>query len=531
MRPEPVTPHASPYAGRDIPDLLAARARQRGDHPFLIWAPFEGEEKRWTYKAFESDVSRLAAGLHREGVSPGDRVLIHLDNCPEALIAWHACARLGAVAVTTNTRSTADELEYFATHCAPVGAITQPLYAGLVRSCCRTARFFAVTDADGDATVGAALPPDPADRLSRLFVDDDPPPRLAPDPWRHVSVQYTSGTTSRPKGVVWTHGNALWGGEISARHEGLTADDVHFVHLPLFHTNAQAYSALATLWAGASLVLAPRFSASRFWEAALKHRCTWSSMIPFNLRALSGLPVPDEHRFRYWGPAVSMPDAADHFGVRTFGWWGMTETITHGILGSLTEDEPFMSIGRCAPEYEIAIVDGTGAPCRPGETGDLLIRGVPGLSLFAEYLHNEAATDAAFDETGYMITGDRITLGEDGLLFFADRNKDMMKVGGENVAASEIERVALATPGVAEAAAVGRPDPMLDEVPVIFILPHPGIDEAALEASLAKAFTDGLADFKRPREIRLVEALPRSTLEKINKADLRAQLNSEGSPT
>ncbi len=507
-----------------MPRLLQARARQRGDHPFLIWEPFAGDPVIWTYRRFGEDVAQLAAGLAARGLGEGDAVLIHLDNCPEMLLAWHACARIGALAVTTNTRSSPSELAYFAGHCGARAAITQPRFAAAVQAACPKARFVAVTETDGDATAEPGPPFDGHVRFASLLANSDEAPNLAPDPWRACSVQYTSGTTSRPKGVVWTHANALWGAETSAVHEGLTPADVHLVHLPLFHTNALAYSSLATLWAGASLVLVPRFSASRFWEVALRWRCTWSSMIPFNVRALGAVERPKVHAFRYWAPAVSLPDVAEGFGVRTFGWWGMTETITHGIVGSLTEDEPALSLGRCARGYEIAVVGGSGESCRTGETGDLLIRGVPGLSLFSHYLNDAQASEAAFDPSGYMITGDRVTLGDEGLIYFADRVKDMLKVGGENVAASEIERVALRVEGVAEAAAIGRPDPMLDEVPVIFIVPVSGADPAELEPRLNLAFTGQLADFKRPRRVHFVADLPRATLEKVNKAELRARI-------
>jgi crotonobetaine/carnitine-CoA ligase len=514
-----------PFAGLDVPWLLDMRARVRRDHPFLIWAPFDAPARRWSYGEFHDRVGALAAGLARRGIQPGEFVLIHLDNCIEAMLAWFACVELGAVAVTTNTRSAAAEVEYFAGHCGAVAAITQPAYAELMARHCKALRWTAVISHDAGAAPAAGAPAK-ADSFEALFADSADRPRRPADPFAPCSVQYTSGTTSRPKAVLWTHANALWGAKINAAHQDLHARDVHQTYLPLFHTNALAYSMLASLWVGATCVIQPRFSASRFWPVALEHGCTWSSTIPFCMKALLEHEVPKHHTFRLWGTAVCEPPPFAVFGIKIIGWWGMTETITHGIIGEVDQPNTPMSIGRAATEYGIRITDDDGAPTQVGDTGNLSIGGVPGLSLFREYLHNEKATRESFDEHGYFLTGDRVTLLDHGFIRFGDRAKDMLKVGGENVAASEIEQVIAVVPGVREAAVVGKMHPMLDEVPVVFIIPQAGVERAPpdLHDDVMAACRRALADFKVPREIRFVDEMPRSTLEKVAKAELRKML-------
>jgi crotonobetaine/carnitine-CoA ligase len=508
----------------DIRTLVDEQAAQRGDHPFLIWEPFTGEGRTWSYAEFGEAVRRFAAGLQARGVTPAERVIVHLDNCPESVIAWLGCAYAGAVPVTTNAKSAKDEIAYFASHSGAVGAITQPRFAAMVAEAAPRLGWIAVTETDNgdpaEADVGGFEP---------FAAIDGDPSRLTErphDPWAHFGIQYTSGTTARPKAVLWTHANALWGAQMCARHEDLRADDVHLVYLPLFHTNAQAYSVLASLWAGASVVLQPRFSASRFWPVSLKHGATWTSMVPFCLKALAAQPRPERHSYRHWGNGVCEPPTDRLFGVKTIGWWGMTETIAHGTVGSPRRRDAPMSMGRPAPGYEIHVLDADGAPVRPGEVGDLFVGGQRGVSLFLEYAGDPAATAAAFREDGLFITGDRVRLGEDGCLYFADRAKDMLKVGGENVAASEIERVIAGVPGVAEVAVVAMRHPMLDEAPAAFVIPQPGRGPELAEAIQA-ACASALAVFKRPHLVRLVDSLPRSTLEKVAKAELRALLNAE----
>ena len=525
--PKDARPLVNPFAGRDVNWLVDFRAETRGDHPFLIWEPFEGERRTWTYRQFRDRVLRVAAGLHKRGIKAGDYVLVHLDNSPEMEFLWFACARLGAVAVTTNTRSAGAELEYFADNCNAVAAITQPELAETVARHAKRIKWLAVT---GHLVEGgeppANLRPGKENAFSTLDGDPADLPRLEPDPWRHGSVQYTSGTTSRPKGVLWTHGNALWGARTSAIHENLNENDIHLVMMPSFHTNARTYSILPTLWAGGTVVLMPRFSASRFWDVALRNRCTWASTLPFFLKALAQQPIP-AHHFRMFGMAANEPPSDQLFGVRSIGWWGMTETVSQGIIGDALLRNRSMTTGRPAAGYGIRILHPDRTPVAPGETGHLECWGWRGIQMFLEYLGDRQATADSFTPDGWFMTGDRVTLETDGYITFSDRDKDMLKVGGENVAASEIERVIALVPGVYETAVVAQKHRMLDEVPVAFVIAAPAVDAAARAALSGQIIAEcraKLADFKVPRAVYVVDDMPRSTLEKIHKVELRKRL-------
>ncbi len=513
---------ANPFAGWDVPMLLDQQAKLRQEHTFLVWEPFETERQTWTYKEFAEETKRIAAGMASRGVGKGDFVLVHLENCPEFLLSWFACARLGAVAVTTNTRSAGAELNYYSTFAGVKAAITQPKFADLVADNCPDLSWIAVIEHDAGVEASHAVAAD--QRFADLYSDEAPPQRVV-DPNASLCVMYTSGTTSRPKGVVWTHTNGLWAARGSAFHEGLVPSDVHHVVLPLFHMNAMSCSTLSTLWIGGTIVLQPRFSASRFWDVAIRNGCTWGSVVPFCANALMKQEVPD-HNFRIWGTGMNGLYAKE-FNVRALGWWGMTETVTVGIVGSVHHNDTPFTLGRPSPLYEIAIIDPDGKPVAPGESGELRIKGLPGISIFDRYLNNPEVTDESFDDAGYFITGDRARLNKDGTMSFEDRVKDMLKVGGENVSAAEVERVISASAQVAEVAVVAKPDKMLNEVPVAFVLPVAGADKHALVDEIYSACDDALADFKRPHEVRVVDSLPRATLEKVAKAELRKQLVAE----
>ena len=515
------------FPGQDLPWLLRHWAAKKPEHPFLIWEPRSGQARIWSYAEFEQEVRRVAAGLLARGVQRQERVLIHCDNCPEAVFAWYACAWIGAVAVTSNTRSAGDEIRYFAQHARAVGAVTQPRYAALVQRSAGALRWIAVTaDNSAEAPEGSE-----ADHGLEAFDDltsHGTAPERAPEPMLPAGIQFTSGTTARPKAVVHTHANGLWGGAAASSNLRMGGDDVYLVFLPFFHVNAQSWCIWNTLWAGGTVVLMPKFSASRFWEISLRHRCTRASMIPFCFKAIGSQQVP-EHSYRNWVTGIILPELEEWFKVRTFACWGMTETVTHATRSDLHQESPRMSIGKPVPGYQFAVVDReSGAFCEQDQVGGLFVRGVRGVQLFLEYADNPEANAKSFDADGWFDTGDTISVGADGHLFFADRDKDILKVGGENVSAQQVEQVCMEAGGLDEVAVVAKPDEMLDEVPVLFAIRAADAEpEAILAEKVLARCRAVLADFKVPAEVHFVEEFPRSTLEKIAKNKLREQLQKD----
>jgi crotonobetaine/carnitine-CoA ligase len=414
-----------------------------------------------------------------------------------------------------------ENVRYFADVMKPVCAITQPSFAKMVRDACGEATTMVVTGdptTDGDAEVLGAEP------FAAVFADALIPP-LPRDPERDFAIQFTSGTTSRPKPTVWTNANALWGGKSMSTNMRLRGEDVTLIYMPLFHANAQI-TLLSVLWSGGTVVVHPKFSASRFWDTCAAHGVTWVSMIPFAFKALSGRPVPD-HKVRVMMGLARLPDAEKEFGVQTMALWGMTETASACIVTDADHPGPGGTMGRPSPLYDVEVRKGDGSLAGPGEEGLLFIRGERGVSLFKEYYQNAEATEAAFDTSGALDTGDVVRIDEDGWMYFVTRDKDMLRVGGENVAALEIETAISETGLVMECAVVAQKHYMLGDVPAAFVrLNEAGMDltEEDVSNRIVAHCREKLADFKVPRSVHIVDDFPRSTLDRIAKKKLREQL-------
>ncbi|MCH7788443.1 MAG: acyl--CoA ligase [Acidobacteria bacterium] len=520
--------------GQDLPGLLDQWVDSQPDTPLLIWEPRSGETLSWTYREFRDETLCIAAGLVERGVGLGDRVLIHADNCPEMVLAWYACARLGAVGVTTNTRSVVAELSYFVDHTKVVGAITQPQYASLVAEAAPELEWYVVTDDDGGEAPSDSVPEQFAS-WDGLHADPRSVPARQADPTLPIGIMFTSGTTSLPKAVVHTHANALWTTRVGPRNIDARPGDVYLIYLPFFHVNAQTWSMWSILGVGGTVVLQPKFSSSRFWEVVARHKVTHISLIPFVFKALGGQEVP-EHSLRVGVFGLVMPMLENWLKLRVLPAYGMTETVIHAIHAPMHHPFPERTMGWPTPGYEVAVVNPeTDALCGAGEVGELWLRGTRGIQLFLEYLDNPDANTKAFTEDGWFRTGDMVSVDEEGRFFYSERDKDLLKVGGENVSAKQVEEVCRQVDGIADIAVVGQHHEMLDQVPVAFVVKAadaPG-DDAAYARTLIEHCASQLADFKVPRAVYFVDDFPRATLDKVAKNKLRemADARLEGSPS
>ncbi len=435
--------------------------------------------------------------------------------------------------VPVNTASSASELEYLVAHSESRLIFTQAAQLDLARQvhgrCPRVEEVLICGD-------GA---PSPAVQVGHLVAEcpETSPRGPAPAPLDDAAILYTSGTTARPKGVQVTHANYLCAGETVARAVRLTPADRHLVVLPLFHGNAQYYSTMSALVTGASIALMARFSASRYFDRAIAHRCTVSSLFAAPIRMLLAQPrrpeqAANELRVVIFAQSVTpaqLTEWDERFRAPLLQLWGMTETMGPPLINPLDGERRNMSMGLPAPGYATRLVDKGGHPVARGEIGQIVVRGEPGVSLMKGYYKNPEATAETIRD-GWLSSGDNAREDAEGYCHFVDRAKDMIKRAGENVAASEVEAVIREHPDVFDCAVIGVPDEIRDEAILAVVVPRNragGLPADGLtEDALIGWCRDRLASFRVPRFVRFRSELPRTAVGKVQKHVLRAEIGS-----
>jgi carnitine-CoA ligase len=495
---------------RSVSSVLREGARLYPDRPLLIYDDLESEPRTFSWSEVLRHSEAAAHVLLGYGVRPGDAIHLHLANCPEFLFAWFAAAHLGARIVPTNTASAVPELAFIAGHAQTRLSVTDD------------ASVDAVARAHDEASLDAPILR-PVDLQAAAM---GPVPFPDPGPGADLGVIYTSGTTSRPKGVRVTHANYVYAGETVAAAMRLTPEDRFLTVLPLFHANAQYYSTMGTLVSGGTMVLARRFSATRWPDLAIRHAATVGSLFAAPIRMiLSQAPAAHwtNNRLRVVIFAQDLTDREHAEWLRRINApllqiYGMTETIGPPVVNPLVWPRRHDAIGRPALGYHCRIRRADGSPAAVGEPGELLVGGVPGVSLMAGYLNDPDATAAALKD-GWLATGDVVRRDTDGLLRFVGRAPDMIKRAGENVAAGEVEAVLLDHPGIADAAVFGVPDPVRDEQIVAFVVHRDGSNPSP--EALREWCAERLAVFRVPSHFRIVPELPRTAVGKIQKHRLK----------
>jgi carnitine-CoA ligase len=489
----------------------------RGDAPFLVFEASSGAVTTWSYSAFDDLVARVSGGLAAKGVEPGRAVHLALANSPSFVATWLAVARLGAWMVPSDPRATSAELDGHIGRTEPVVGVCAESRADVYHAA-----------ADGRVEVVAVDEDDPApvSLLGAALTCTEVPPR----PLDRLAVMFTSGTTSAPKGVEVTQANYAFAGDVMAAAAGLGADDRQLVVLPLFHANAQYYSFASAISAGASVALMHAFSASAFLTQAARHEATHASLFAAPMRmilARGGSPV-DGLRLRHVWYAQNVTDdqyatLSGLFGCRPRQLYGLTETIpavlTSRALAPVPGSMGEPSLGcevSLRPTADAAVHDGE---VPDGDVGEVVVRGIPCVTLFAGYLDDPVTTKASF-EGEWFRTGDLARRDAAGRFYFAGRRSDVLKVAGENVSVVEVEAVLSEHPSVLEAAVVGEPDAMRDEVPVAFAVLRPDAAPATADDLMAWC-AQRLSKPKRPVRVELVAELPRTSVGKIRKFLLR----------
>ena len=507
-------------ANLTVPRFLAEAVERNGSDPFLVWTP---DDAVITYEQFGREVERAAATWYELGVRKGDRVAFMVDNRPEFLSAWLGLARLGAILVAVNTGFGVREASYLVRDSGSRIALVDPGYVALFREAASEMpaleRVLSVQPQEG-MTSFAELSAEASTDVSDVDIDGDDV----------ISLIYTSGTTGHPKGVMQTHRNFVMTGQAYPSWMGMERGDRIYACLPLFHINSQAYSTMGAIGADGTLVLAPRFSARRFWSDVRRHRVDVFNFIGAMTVILSKkAPEPEDAdndvKVAYGAPALPQ-DVVDEverrFGLTVLSGFGMSET-TFGLVEPVDGPRKPLSIGvprnhpdPSVPRTEACIVDDEGRDVEDGTAGELLLRNA---AMMKGYFNDPERTALAIDEDGWLHTGDSAWRDGDGYFYFVDRKKDIVRRRGENVSSLEVENLVNEHESVLESAVVGVPSELTDEDILLYVVPRQGrtIDPRELLAWCEQR----MARFKVPRYVEFVDSLPKTPTSKIEKHRLR----------
>jgi len=500
-----------------LDDCIRHHARHRGQHIALIHG-----DRALSYSEFDARVSRCANAMLGFGLKRGDCVALLTANDIAFAEILFASARIGALLIPLNYRLNPAELADILSDASACCLFAQDRYLDPLLA--------------HDAAVAGDT------RLIRLGADYERLLAQAPDTAPHIErgpddpvlVQYTSGTTGKPKGVVSSHRAWVQVSLIEPPLKGIGPDSVFLGVLPMCHTGGAKW-VVEVLFAGATLVILDQFSPQGCIDAIERHGVTNVTWVPTMLYQVLDSPAiegRDLSSLRYvnYGAApileARLAEAIERFGCRFTQGYGMTEVAGGSITFAAPSDHVengaisprLRSAGRPLIDCELKVVGEDGRTLAAGEVGEIAVRSERTLVGY----WRQPASALPVDEHGYFHTGDLGRIDEDGYVYVVDRAKDMIISGGLNIYSKEVEDALLLHPAVAEAYVVGVPDPQWGESVKAVVVRAPG---GALDADQAAAWCrDRLASYKKPRFVEFADSaeLPRTSLGKVVKKNLRA---------
>lgn len=490
---------------RGIGSWLTTRAATSADAVALVY----GEGEKVTYGELGDRAARWAAVFTARGIGRGDRIAFLGENQPAFVEVLFGAARIGVVFVPVNTRLAAPEVAHILSDSGAQLLVHDDRSSAVAAEAAGDLPRLAV-GADADAALAAV---GPAPETPGVGLDDP------------AAILYTSGTTGRPKGAVLTHGNLTWNALNTIIDADIVSTDVALVISPLFHAASLGMGLLPVLLKGATVVLERAFDAGRALRLIEEHGVTMLSGVPTTYQFMAehpdwaGTDLSTLGKLTCGGSPVPtrVLEAFEARGLSFSQGYGMTETSPGATYLPATRTRAKMgSAGQAHFFTEVRVVGENGEVLEPGEIGEIQVRGpnvTPG------YHGNPAATAEAFTPDGWFRTGDLGSFDDEGFLFVADRLKDMIISGGENIYPAEVEDLILGLDEVTGAAVIGIPDERWGETPWAIVTLREGAELTT--ERLAEHLNGRIARYKIPKNVVVVDELPRTASGKVKKLDLR----------
>ncbi len=513
--------YRSPHPPLKIPalpvaDFVLSRAAARGERVALVCA-VTGREI--SYAALGGLVDRTAAGLAALGVGKGDVCAIFAANSPEYVIAVLAIARLGAVVTTASPMYTKDDVAKQLKDSAACVLLTSTALAPVwVDALAGTAVEQLVTfDAPDGAAAQSAVP---LVAFQTLAATRAVPPRVTIAPDDLVALPYSSGTTGLPKGVMLSHANLVANIlQVDGHGHYVDGEDTTIAFLPFFHIYGLTVIVLMGIWAGATLVVMPKFELEAYLDLVVRHRATMLHVVPPVVVAFAKHPAVAGRDFSsirklFSGAAPLGADVIEQctrrIGCLVQQGYGMTEAspATHVTTEEVARAKPG-SIGKPVASTECRVVDAeTGRDVEPGIDGEIWVRGP---QIMLGYFNRPDETRATLDADGWLHTGDIGHADADGDFYVVDRLKELIKDKGMQVPPAELEAVLLSHPAIADAGVVAYPDAEAGEIPRAFVV----LKGPATAGELMAYVAERVAPYKKVRRVDFTDAIPKSASGKI----------------